>query len=202
MVLKRVRRRNYFNIRRRSSTKLTSEFHQFRYDDRLRIFHFGRVLQNANATFLRFRLEVQASLLVSLSWRNKSPKLVPNQQLLFGSCQRLLNRTCLTELFGKHNIDLTGHAMEHSHDKPRYPDLVEGDLYTPVGPMKELIYIDRDDYLDYPALLFDNVDDFQTAFNTERERTARYFPNGVRFRYAVTKTGASSIVLTLSLIHI
>ena len=86
--------------------------------------------------------------------------------------------------------------MEHSHENPLYPDLIEGDIYTPASPMKEVIYIDRDDYLDYPALLFDNVKDFQTAIATEQERTAKFFPNGVRFSYDVTKEGALSIVLT------
>ena len=86
--------------------------------------------------------------------------------------------------------------MENSHDNPLYPDLVDGDLYIPASPMKAEIYIDRDDYLDYPALLFDDIEDFQSAITTEQERTAKYFPNGVRFRFNATHEGAFSIVLT------
>ena len=90
-----------------------------------------------------------------------------------------------------------GDAVKHSHDNPKYPDLCAGDVYKQTNPDAiGTVYIDRDDYLDYPALLYGNVKDFQSAVVLEREETSKLFPNGVRFVLFETRQDPNVTTLT------
>lgn len=88
-------------------------------------------------------------------------------------------------------------TVTHSHDNPKYPDLCLGDVYKQSNPdATGTVYIDRDDCLDYPALLYENANDFQSAVVTEREATSNLFPNGVRFVLFETRQDPNVKTLT------
>ena len=87
--------------------------------------------------------------------------------------------------------------MEYSHDNPKYPDTYPADEFKQANPNAAGdAYVDRDDYLDYPKILFENIADFANAIDFEQKAIETYFPNGVRMFHSVTKQGADSIVVS------
>ena len=87
--------------------------------------------------------------------------------------------------------------MKYSHDNPEFPDTYPNVEFKQANPNAVGdAYVDRDDYLDYPKIIFDHIDDFANAIDFEQETIDKYFPNGVRLHHSVTHQGADSIVVS------
>ena len=87
--------------------------------------------------------------------------------------------------------------MDYSHDNPEFPDTYPSDEFAQSNPQaRDVAYLDRDDYLDYPKIVFENILDFADAVDWEQELISKHFPNGARLHHSVTKEGAYSVVLS------
>ena len=87
--------------------------------------------------------------------------------------------------------------MEYSHDNPEFPDTYPTDMFQQTNPnCRADAWVDRDDYLDYPKIVFENIQDFAEAIHFEQETISQHFPNGARLYHSVTQEGVNSTVVS------